>query len=321
MSSPMSRPGYGFVCVLAAVAVAASCSAPAASAKPDAPVSPASVTALVELPVFLGFGDAALQRRVQRRAGDALIGLSGGRAILAEELPSAVGTAADPSEIDDKQVGERVKALGEAPENTLAFAVVASRNHRSVPNASPLAGFRHGSRVVTDYIVRLEVRQAGRPDVLGTVDAIATSEPNEREIGARGESLGVQKAIDEALAKAVRTFAPRLMARGASGELIAEIPAAAAGSARDRAAALGEIYPELPLADVQAFVQSRERFLVIRPGALAGLGLAAGDFLALPVGQTLTSRAALARSVARGEPVKLVVERAGQRYVLASAER
>jgi hypothetical protein len=71
---------------------------------------------------------------------------------------------------------------------------------------------------------------------------------------------------------------------------------------------------------MQALAGSSERFLVIRPGLLAGRGLAAGDLLGAPRGQApLSSRAALARALARGAGLKLVVERAGQRYMLAAA--
>ncbi|HMC93494.1 MAG TPA: hypothetical protein VKO16_01860, partial [Polyangia bacterium] len=59
-------------------------------------------------------------------------------------------------------------------------------------------------------------------------------------------------------------------------------------------------------------------FLVVAPGALAALGLARGDLLGVPGGQTAASRAALARAVARGQKPALAVERAGQRYILAS---
>src|SRR5207249_4343495 len=109
----------------------------------------------------------------------------------------------------------------------------------------------------------LEVRQAGRPDVIGTVDAVAAGDPNEPEIGARGESRGVQKAIDEAVAKAVYTFAPALVPRdsGDAGMLVAEIPMPAAATQLTRLKALQDLYPELSIAEMQALAQSRERFL------------------------------------------------------------
>jgi hypothetical protein len=122
----------------------------------------------------------------------------------------------------------------------------------------------------------------------------------------------------------VHIFAPSLAVRVRAGApppeppLIAEVPAAAAGAPLARMQAVSELYPELSVDQIQRLAGSRERFMVVRPGALAALGLAAGDLLAAPAGESLASRAALARRLARGGRVKLIVERAGQRYLLAS---
>jgi hypothetical protein len=97
------------------------------------------------------------------------------------------------------------------------------------------------------------------------------------------------------------------------------VPAAVARSVTGRLTALGVLYPELSLDEMQALGQSRERFLVLDPGPLAAFGIARGDLLGVPGGATGASRAALARAVARGLKPALAVERAGQRYVLASS--
>jgi len=317
----MSPGGRAFVCFIAGASAAAGCGGPTASLRADAQALPSDVAAVVALPLSLAYGREPERRRAERRAGDALIALTGGRAILVEELGDAVVERGALGDLDDARLAARVKALGEPPERVLTFALLASRSQRSVPNVSALAGFQLGRRIVMDYMVRLEVRQAGSADVIGTIDAVATGPLNGPEIGARGESLGVQKAIDDALAKAVRTFAPGLQARGpGAGLLVAEVPPAAADGSRARLAALQGLYPELSIDQRQALVGSRQRLLVIRPGALSAIGLAAGDLVGVPVGQTLTSRAALARELARGAAVKLVVERGGQRYVLATAD-
>lgn len=246
--------------------------------------------------------------------------LTRGHAVLAEELDKPTGR-----DLIDKDIADAVRAAGEDPEHALTFAILASRTRRTIANSSPLSGFEMGRRLVIDYIVRLEVRRPGASDVVGTVDTVAVGYPNEGEVGPRGESLGLQKAIDEAIAKAVRTFAPELAARGPRAgagptELpaIAEVPAAAGTAAVARLQAAQELYPELSIEQLQVLATSDERLLVLRPGLLAPLGVAPGDLLAAPFGQTLRSRASIARTLARGGAVRLVVQRAGQRYLLAS---
>jgi hypothetical protein len=101
---------------------------------------------------------------------------------------------------------------------------------------------------------------------------------------------------------------------------VVEVPAAAT-TPLQRLQALQDLYPELSIDQVQLLSGSRAHYLVLDPGPLAALGLAAGDLLDAPAGQTLASRAVLARTLARGAPVKLVVERAGQRYLMASGEK
>jgi len=85
-----------------------------------------------------------------------------------------------------------------------------------------------------------------------------------------------------------------------------------------RLTALGVLYPELSLDQMEQLARSRERFLVLDPGPLAGLGIARGDLLGVPGGVTAASRAALVRAMARGLRPALAVLRDGQRYLLAS---
>ena len=81
--------------------------------------------------------------------------------------------------------------------------------------------------------------------------------------------------MDEALDEAVRTFAPRIHTPRRP-TLIVEVPAAMAGDLMRRLQTLQRLYPELSLAQNQALADSRERFLVVQPGALAKLGLRPG---------------------------------------------
>jgi hypothetical protein len=307
----VARLGRGLFCAALALS---GCAGTSVSVEPDGQELAASVTAVVVLPVELGYGTEADQRRIQRRAGDSLIALTGGHAVLCEELPRAPGR-----DLDDAQIAEGVRAAGEDPERTIGFAIVASRSHRTVANATPLSGFQMGRRVVADYAVRLEVRRAGHVEVIGTVNTVAAAEPNENEIGPRGESLGVQKAIDEAMARAIRTFAPGLATRppGRIEPVIVEVPLADAPVPLARLKAVQELYPELSIDQIETLTASHERYLVIQPGTLGALGIVAGDLFDAPSGTTLTSRAALARTLARGGAVRLVVRRAGQRYLLA----
>ena len=78
------------------------------------------------------------------------------------------------------------------------------------------------------------------------------------------------------------------------------MPVAAADDLMKKLEALQQLYPELSIAEMQALAESRERFLVVEPGHLAKLGVARGDLLGVPGGETHASRAALARAVARG---------------------
>ena len=304
----------GFAALCAAAAVAG-CAGTQVNVEPGGQALAGGVTVIVGLPNDLAYGTPAEQRRAQRRTDDALLLLARGHAILSVELGAAAG-----HELGDQEIAQGVRAAGEDPERALTFAILASRARRMVSNDSALPGFALGKRMVMDYIVRLEVRRAGHPEVIGTVDTVIAGTPNEGEVGARGESLGLQKAVEEAIAKGVHTFAPQLISRGGAVPnlpVIAEVPSSVPPTLEARLQAVGELYPELSIDQVQTLATSDDRFLVMRPGALASLGVAAGDLLAAPFGQTMRSRAELARVLARGGPVKLVVRRAGQRYLVA----
>jgi hypothetical protein len=304
---------------MSAAAAAAGCLGATVDVRPDAKALSANVSAVAQLPIDVDYGTPAERRRAQRRAGDTLIALSGGHAILADELRP--GGDATEFPMPDQQIADRVRALGEPPEHVLTFALLASRSKRKVANGSAIPGFATGRRLIIDYTVRLEVRQAGRSEVIGPIDTVAAAEPNRAEIGSHGESLGLQKAIDEALVRAVRTFAPGLVPRTAlpaPAPSVVEVPATAAAAPLKRLQALQDLYPELSIDQIQLLSGSRDRYLVLDPGPLAALGLIAGDLFDAPAGQTLPSRATLARTLARRTPIKLVVTRAGQRYLMAS---
>jgi hypothetical protein len=122
-------------------------------------------------------------------------------------------------------------------------------------------------------------------------------------------------AIEDALNRAVRAFAPGL-STPREPTLIVEVPVAAARGLVPRLEALQQLYPELSEAQMQRLAVSRERFLVVEPGRLAGLGIRAGDLLGVPGGETIASHAALARAVARGRKPLLAVDRNGEHYLL-----
>jgi hypothetical protein len=293
------------------VALALACAAGCASTvevRPAAESLAPNVTAVVGLPLSIGWGGVAEVRRIQRRASDSLIAVTGGHAVIAEELVTGE---------DDPAVAEALKVLGEDPTRALTFAINVAMGGRMQDGVSPIPGFIVGKRLVVDYHAHVDVRQLGNREIIGSVETVASGAPNEPEVGPDGEKHAVMEAIDAALEKAIATFAPRLIAN-APGATIVEVPPEAAASVPRRLTALGVLYPELSLDEMQALAQSPERFLVLQPGALAALGIARGDLLGVPGGVTAASRAALARAVAHGLKPALAVERGGQRYVLAA---
>jgi hypothetical protein len=186
-----------------------------------------------------------------------------------------------------------------------------------VPGANPIAGFQAVRRAVVDYVARVEVRHVGSPDVIGTVEAIESGPANESETTGRdGEKRGAAAAIDEVLDAAVRTFAPRIHTPRRP-TLIVEVPVAVSNNLIAKLEALQRLYPGLSEDAMQALAAHRERFLVVEPGHFAKLGVARGDLLGVPGGETHASRAALARAVARGRRPLVSVIRGGQRYILS----
>jgi hypothetical protein len=308
-SSPCIR-AFARVCagaLAALVACAAGCTS-TIEVRPAAESLAPTIVSVVGLPLSVGWGGDAELRRIQRRASDSLIAASGGHAVIAEELVTGE---------DDPAVVGALKSLGEDPQHALTFAINIAMGGRMENGTSPIPGFIVGKRLVVDYHAHLDVRQLGSREVIGSVETVASGAPNEPEVGPDGEKHAVMEALDAAVEKAIATFTPRLAAR-ASEATIVEVPSEAAASVVRRLTALGTLYPELSLDEMQALAQSRERFLVVEPGALRALGIARGDLLGIPGGLTAASRAALARAFAHGRRPALAVERGGQRYVLAA---
>jgi hypothetical protein len=312
MWSPMIGRAFGFSPAVtfasALVLTAAAGCTSTVEVRPAAESLAPTVSTVVGLPLSIGWGGDGELRRIQRRASDSLIAASGGRAVIAEELLTGE---------DDPAVASALKALGEDPTRALTFTVNIGMGGRMQNGVSAIPGFIVGRRLVVDYHAHVDVRQLGNREIIGSVETVASGAPNEPEVGPDGEKHAVMEAIDEALEKAIATFAPRLVA-SAPGGTIVEIPPEAAASVTRRLTALGVLYPELSLDEMQALAQSPERFLVLDPGALAALGIARGDLLGVPGGATAASRAALARAVAHGLKPALAVERGGQRYILAA---
>jgi len=302
--------GFALVFALAlALAGAAGC-ASTIEVLPAAETLAPTIVSVVGLPVSVGWGGDAELRRIQRRASDSLIAASGGHAVIAEELVTGE---------DDPSVAGALKSLGEDPTHAVTFALNVAMGGRMENGSSPIPGFIVGRRMIVDYHAHIDVRQLGSKEIIGSVETVASGAPNEPEVGPDGEKHAAMEAIDAALEKAIATFAPRL-ASHATGAAIVEVPAEAAASVTRRLTALGTLYPELSLDELQALAQSRERFLVLAPGALATLGIAPGDLLGVPGGVPAASRAALARAVARGQRPALAVVRGGQRYLKAARQ-
>lgn len=271
-------------------------------------VAPA-IDAVLGLPISIGWGGDVDLRKLQRRTSDLLIEATGGRAVIAEELVEGE---------DEAAVTAALRALGEDPARTLSFALTVGQGGRLIPGTSAIPGFLVGKHVVVDYHARIEVRHVGSKQVLGSVETVASGMPNDAEVSAKGKPGAALEAITSALEKALATFAPRL-APSPRPFRIVEVPTFQAASVTRRLTLLGTVYPELTIEQMQEIAQSRERFFVVEPGELAALGVAAGDMLGVPGGQTAASRAALARALSRGLQPALAIERAGQQYILAAA--
>jgi hypothetical protein len=288
----------------AAVLCAAACGTTVELGPGAAAYAPTIVT-IVEMPPAIDWTGPGAQQRVQRLAADSLIEVTGGRAVIADELP---GTT-------DSDVQAALRALGEDAANTLTFSITIGLGNRLMAGANPIRSFTAPKRMVVDYVARIEVRHVGAPEIIGTVEAIETGAINETGTGNTGEKWAAAEAIDEALDEAVRVFAPGVHTPRRR-TLIVEVPPADAHDLMRKLETLQRLYPELSVAEVQTLADSGERFLVVEPGQLAALGVAAGDLLGVPGGRTDASRAALARVVARGGKPLVAVVRGGQRYIL-----
>ena len=266
-----------------------------------------TIVTVVEMPPAIDWTGPGAQQRVQRIAADSLLEVTGGRAVIADELP---GT----SEWD---VQSALRALGEDPANAVTFSISVGMGRRLVPGASPIAGFQAARRLVVDYVARVEVRHVGAPDVIGTVEAIESGPANESETtGSDGEKRGAAAAIDVVLDEAVRTFAPRIHTPRRP-TLIVEVPVAAANNLITRLEALQRLYPELSMDAMQALAATASASWSSSPATSRSWVSRAVILLGVPGGETHASRAALARAVARGRKPMVSVVRGGQRYILS----
>jgi hypothetical protein len=289
---------------LGVLASAAACGATVEVRPGAAAFAPTTVT-IVEMPPAIDWSGPGAQPRVQRVADDSLLEVTGGRAVIAAELP---GTA-------DADVQAALRALGEDADNALTFSLEVGMGRRLVRGVNPISSFAATKRLVIDYVARVEVRHVGAPDVLGSVEATESGLANEAESGEPGERRGAAAAIDEALEAAVRAFAPAIYTPRRP-TLVVEVPVAVARDVVKKTETLQQLYPELSVAELQILAESRERFLVIEPGHFAKLGVVPGDLLGVPGGETRASRAALARALARGGKPLVAIVRGGQRYIV-----
>ena len=290
---------------------------------------PERINAIVSLPPRLGFGKLADQRRSGRYADDFLIEASGGRTVLAEELR---GT-------DPELIPAGLTALGEDPARAVTFSITAARGNRT--EASELPGFGTGQalRHYADYLVRLDVRSALTGELLGSDETYASAYANAPERDTRGHPLGLAQASEDAIREAMRRFTPRLVQspRGGMhgfGRLV-EIPPrrgdAGAGavqtepgptvSASDRLHRLRVLYPEVPESELARLSGSGARLLILDPGRMRVFGIETGDLVRGAGTHQLTSRAALARTLARGDVPTISVDRPAGHFLLARAAR
>ncbi len=275
---------------------------------PRAALLAPDVDVLVGLPISIAWGGAVEWRRIQRRTSDSLLAATGGSAVIAEELKDGESGA---------DVAAALRGLGEDASRALTLALTVRIGGRREPGVSAIPGFIVGSLAIVDYRVHVEVRSAATREVVGSVDTIASGRANDPEVGPRGERRAAMQAIDEALRKTVRAFAPRLARAGRPFD-VAEDSAGPGASFTRRLSSLAELYPELSIDDMEALALSADSLVVLEPGPLVALGLVRGDLLRLPGRSAKSARAVLARALSRGSPPGLEVDRHGQHYVLAA---
>jgi hypothetical protein len=201
----------------------------------------------------------------------------------------------------------------------LTFSVIAARNERA--EGSTVGGSFRVHRYA-DYVVRLDVRRADSPDVLGSIETFATAYARAPEVDDKGHAVGLQKAIDQAVHQALLSFAPKLVA-SAPFATIVEVPVRSEGSsitgalaAIDKLRKLQILYPEQTADDLATLASSSARLMIMKPGRLAALGLLPGDLVSGMGGQNLGGRAAFARTLARGNIPALSIDRRGARVLV-----
>ena len=174
-----SRNKAGLVGAGAVVSLLASLTAcgPTLEMRPEAETLAPTVSVVVSMPTSVDFGGPGDQRRLQRRVGDRLLELTGGKVVVAEEL-----TQGD----DDASVRQAVAALGEDAASAVTFSLHVGDGRRIVNNANPISSFNATRRLVVDFRARVEVRRLGAADVIGSVEAIASGPPNQSENRHRG---------------------------------------------------------------------------------------------------------------------------------------
>jgi hypothetical protein len=314
MNRTMSRTNFfSAVAALVSWALFAGCGGAIVHSRADAALLIPRVAAIVSLPPRLGFGKAGIERRAARRTSDTLIEATGGHAILDDELPST----------DPELIADGVRGLGEDPQQTLTFSIIAARSQRIEAVAVPgMASQLRPTHRLFDYMVRLDVRRADGPDILGSIETFTTVLASAPEVDGQGKPLGLQRAIDDALHQALKTFAPNL-AQGQPFPTVVEVPArhqeatiAGALGAVDKLRRLQVLYPELSPDDLAALAASNARFLIVKAGRLASLGVRPGDLISGTGGRTLGGRAALARTLARGEIPAMSIDRGGGRFLI-----
>src|SRR6185503_9528561 len=107
----------------------------------------------------------------------------------------------------------------------------------------------------SDFTVRLDVRRADASRVIASIETLATAFTDAPEIDKQGRPQGLQRAIDDAIHRAVTTFAPGLPA-GAPFAALVEAPVekddgfGGALGAVDRLRRLQALYPERPPAEL-----------------------------------------------------------------------
>ena len=158
------------------------------------------IVTIVEMPPAIDWTGPGAQQRVQRLAADSLIEVTGGRAVIADELP---GTT-------DSDVQAALRALGEDAANTLTFSIT-RRPGQAVGHGREPDPELHGAEADGRGLRgarRGPSRRRARRHRHGRGDRDRRRSTS-TSTGNTGERWAAAAAIDEALDEAVRTFAPR----------------------------------------------------------------------------------------------------------------